>query len=88
MLVMFDPPFDITFDPKDFSATSDPSGILKAKILNQMKIRDSELESYNRSKLRLFAIVSSVMSKEMDEKKDSSLSIKPQQQPQPELVPR
>ena len=62
----FDPPPEIVFDPKDFTATLDPSGILKARILNQMKIRDSELESYNRSKLRLFGIISSMMSKEMD----------------------
>ena len=64
----FDPPPDIVFDPKDFSAASDPSGILEAKILNQMKTRDSELVSFNRSKLRLFGIISSMMSKEMDEK--------------------
>ena len=64
----FDPPPEIVFDPKDFTATLDPSGILKARILNQMKTRDSELELYNRSKLRLFGIISSMMSKEMDEK--------------------
>ena len=64
----FDPPQDIVFDQKNFSAASDPSGILKAKILNQMKTRDAELESYNRSKLRLFGIILSMMSKEMDEK--------------------
>ena len=86
MLVMFDPPFDITFDPKDFSATSDPSEILKAKILNQMKIKDSELESYKRSKLRLFGIVSSMMSKEIDEKIRSLFIDKTTAEP--ELVPR
>ena len=45
----FDPPPDIVFDPKDFSAASDPSSILEAKILNQMETRDSELVSFNRS---------------------------------------
>ena len=64
----FDPPPHIVFDSKDFSAASDPSGILKAKILNQMKTRDSELESYDRSKLRLFGIISSMVSKEIGEK--------------------
>ena len=86
MLKMFDSPLDITFDPKDFSATSDPSEILKAKILNQMKIKDSELESYKRSKLRLFGIVSSMMSKEIDEKIRSLFIDKTTAEP--ELVPR
>ena len=64
----FEPPTEIAFAAENFTSAADPGGIKKARLLNQMKVRDADIESYNASKLKVFAIITSMMTKDMDEK--------------------
>ena len=64
----FEPPKEILFWAEDYSETADPHGINKGRLLNRMRVRDSEIDQYNNSKLRLFGIITSMMTKELDDK--------------------
>lgn len=70
----FEPPTEIQFRPDDYSESADPHGINKGRLLNRMRVRDAEIEQYNSSKLRLFGIITSMMTKELDEKLKSYFS--------------
>ena len=67
----FEPPKEILYRAEDYSETADPHGINKGRLLNRMRVRDSEIDQYNNSKLRLFGIITSMMTKELDEKMKS-----------------
>ena len=61
---------DITvpFDTADLSDKNDPLGIYKARIIGRMKQADTDNLAYEKSKTKLYGVISSMTTKEVDEK--------------------
>jgi hypothetical protein len=58
----------VPFDSKDLSDKNDPLGIYKARIIGRMKQADADNLAYEKSKTKLYGVISSMTTKEVDEK--------------------
>ena len=58
----------INYDAETLSNTNDPLGIEKARIIGRMKQADADNHAYEKSKTKLYGIISSMTTKEVDEK--------------------
>jgi hypothetical protein len=58
----------VSFDSKDLSDKYDPLGIYKARIIGRMKQADADNLAYEKSKIKLYGVITSMTTKEVDEK--------------------
>ena len=58
----------VSYDPKSLDSDNDPLGLNKARVIGKMKQADSDNAAYEKSKAKLFGILSSMTTKEVDEK--------------------
>ena len=58
----------INYDAETLSNANDPLGIEKARIIRRMKQADADNHAYEKSKTKLYGIISSMTTKEVDEK--------------------
>ena len=69
----YDPPKQIEIDYAELSIANDTTGMRKQLVLNQHRTREIEIDSYQSSKLKLFGIITSMMTKDLDEKVNDNL---------------
>lgn len=58
----------VSYDEKDLSKEKDPHGLEKARIIAKMKQADTDNIAYEKSKTKLYGIISSMTTKDVDEK--------------------
>ena len=58
----------VSYDAGSLSKEKDPLGLNKARIIGKMKQADIDNAAYEKSKAKLFGIISSMTTKEVDEK--------------------
>ena len=59
---------DIEYNPDSLTKERDPLGLQKARLVNQMKQADLDNLAYEKSKAKLYGVLSSMTTKEVDEK--------------------
>ena len=79
----YDPPKPIEIDYAELSIANDTTGMRKQLVLNQHRTRELEIDSYQSSKLKLFGIITSMMTKDLDEKVKAYIANLPSAQPTP-----
>jgi hypothetical protein len=58
----------VDFEASELSEENDPFGLTKARIIGKMKQADTDNLAYEKSKTKLYGIISSMTTEEVDEK--------------------
>jgi hypothetical protein len=58
----------VDYKPESLTKEGDPLGLNKARLINRMKQADLDNLAYEKSKARLYGIISSMTTKEVDKK--------------------